>query len=133
VKQSLAWLLVLASAPLFAREPKYEKPQVEVPQNWQAPAPWRDAAPKDGVAKGAWWTLFNDPVLNSLENQLTETNADDVKAKMLADKYDIFAGGASGLKDNKGATVIAAGKAMKQTDIELEKMNYLVEGVIGSA
>jgi simple sugar transport system substrate-binding protein len=60
-------------------------------------------------------------------------NAEDVKAKMLADKFDIFAGGAGGLKDNKGAVVIAAGKAMKQTDIELEKMNYLVEGVIGSA
>ena len=36
---------------------------------------------------------------------------------------------ARGLKDNKGATVIAAGKAIKQTDVELEKMNYLVEGV----
>ena len=59
-------------------------------------------------------------------------NADDVKAKMVADNFDIFAG-PSGLKDNKGATVIAAGKAIKQTDIELEKMNYLVEGVIGSA
>ena len=33
------------------------------------------------------------------------------------------------LKDNKGKVVIAAGKAFKQTDLELEKMNYLVEGV----
>ena len=37
------------------------------------------------------------------------------------------------LKDNKGATIIPAGKAYPQTDLELEKMNYLVEGVIGSA
>jgi simple sugar transport system substrate-binding protein len=66
-------------------------------------------------------------------NDAAKKNAEDVKAKMLADKFDIFAGGAGGLKDNKGAVVIAAGKAMKQTDIELEKMNYLVEGVIGSA
>jgi basic membrane protein A len=28
--------------------------------------------------------------------------------------------------------VLAAGKTQKQTDIELEKMNYLVEGVNGS-
>ncbi|WP_395688536.1 BMP family ABC transporter substrate-binding protein [Caenimonas koreensis] len=56
--------------------------------------------------------------------------ADGVKAQMVADKFDIFKGP---LKDNKGATVIAAGKSMKQTDLELEKMNYLVEGVIGSA
>jgi len=56
-------------------------------------------------------------------------NADDIKAKMLAGTFDIFQGG---LKDNKGAVVIPAGKALKQTDIELEKMNYLVEGVVGS-
>lgn len=56
-------------------------------------------------------------------------NAESVKAKMLAGSFDIFTGG---LKDNKGAVVIPAGKVHKQTDIELEKMNYLVEGVIGS-
>ncbi|HEY2257247.1 MAG TPA: BMP family ABC transporter substrate-binding protein [Variovorax sp.] len=56
-------------------------------------------------------------------------NADDIKAKMLAGSFDIFAGG---LKDNKGAVVIPAGPALKQTDLELEKMNYLVEGVMGS-
>ena len=36
------------------------------------------------------------------------------------------------LKDNKGGTVIAAGKSLDQFDAELEKMNYLVEGVVGS-
>ncbi len=55
--------------------------------------------------------------------------ADDTKAKMIAGSFDIFKGP---LKDNKGATVIAAGKTLKQTDLELEKMNYLVEGVNGS-
>jgi simple sugar transport system substrate-binding protein len=59
--------------------------------------------------------------------------ADGVKAKMMAGTFDIFAGGSAGLKDNKGAVVIPAGKVMKQTDVDLEKMNYLVEGVIGSA
>ena len=48
---------------------------------------------------------------------------------MMAGKFDIFKGG---LKDNKGKEVIPAGKTFKQTDLELEKMNYLVEGVIGS-
>ena len=36
------------------------------------------------------------------------------------------------LKDNKGKEVLAGGKVQKQTDLELEKMNYLVEGVQGS-
>lgn len=58
--------------------------------------------------------------------------AEDVKAKMVAGSFDIFVGGGSGMKDNKGNVVVAAGKVLKQTDIELEKMNYLVEGVIGT-
>jgi basic membrane protein A len=56
-------------------------------------------------------------------------NADDIKAKMIAGSFDIFTGG---LKDNKGNVVIPAGPALKQTDLKLEGMNYLVEGVIGS-
>ena len=61
-----------------------------------------------------------------------KTKADAVKAQMLAGKFDIFNGGSAGIKDNKGGTVVGAGKVLKQTDLELEKMNYLVEGVIGS-
>lgn len=60
-------------------------------------------------------------------------NADDVKAAMLKGGFDIFKGGTAGLKDNTGKVVVAAGKALKQTDLELEGMNYLVEGVIGRA
>jgi len=56
-------------------------------------------------------------------------DADGIKAKMMAGSFDIFKGP---LKDNKGKEVISAGKALKQTDLTLEGMNYLVEGVIGS-
>ena len=56
-------------------------------------------------------------------------SADGVKAKMIAGSFDIFKGP---LKDNKGKEVIPAGKTFKQTDIALEGMNYLVEGVVGS-
>jgi simple sugar transport system substrate-binding protein len=55
-------------------------------------------------------------------------NADAVKARMLAGSFDIFAGE---IKDNTGKVVIAKGKTLKQTDLELEAMNYLVEGVVG--
>ncbi|ACB35286.1 basic membrane lipoprotein [Leptothrix cholodnii SP-6] len=55
--------------------------------------------------------------------------ADEIKAAMVAGKYVIFKGG---LKDNKGAVVIPAGSNLEQFNPELEKMNYLVEGVLGS-
>jgi basic membrane protein A len=56
-------------------------------------------------------------------------HADEVKAKLIAGGYVIFKGPIS---DNKGKPVIAAGVARGQTDAELEKMDYLVEGVIGA-
>jgi simple sugar transport system substrate-binding protein len=56
-------------------------------------------------------------------------HADDVKAKLSAGSYVIFQGP---LSDNRGKTVIAAGVARGQTDPELEKMDYLVDGVIGA-
>jgi basic membrane protein A len=58
-----------------------------------------------------------------------KAKADEIKAAMTKGGYAIFKGP---LKDNKGNTVIAAGKSIDQFDAELEKMNYLVEGVIGS-
>ena len=55
-------------------------------------------------------------------------NAEDVRKKMMAGSFDNFSGD---LKDNTGKVVIAKGTALKQTDLVLEGMNYLVEGVIG--
>ncbi len=57
-------------------------------------------------------------------------NAEAVRARMMAGTFDIFGGE---LKDNTGKVVIPKGKVFKQTDLELESMNYLVEGVIGKA
>jgi simple sugar transport system substrate-binding protein len=55
--------------------------------------------------------------------------ADGVLAQFMDDSFVIFKGP---VKDNTGKTVIAEGVSMKQTDPELEKMDYLVEGAIGS-
>ncbi len=54
--------------------------------------------------------------------------AEEVRAAMLKGAFDIYKGE---LKDNTGKVVIPKGKTMVLTDVELEAMNYLVEGVIG--
>jgi simple sugar transport system substrate-binding protein len=56
-------------------------------------------------------------------------NVDTVKAEILKGGYSVFKGP---LKDNKGNMVIPAGKAYPETAVELESMNYLVEGVNGA-
>ncbi len=55
--------------------------------------------------------------------------ADDIKAQLIAGTYVIFKGP---LTDNKGHIVIAAGVSEGQKDPVLEKMDYLVSGVIGA-
>ncbi|MEN9313687.1 MAG: hypothetical protein RIS35_80 [Pseudomonadota bacterium] len=64
----------------------------------------------------------------AMVSEAARKNAEAVRAKMMAGSFDIFAGE---LKDNTGKVVIAKGRTLKQTDVELEAMNYLVEGVIG--
>jgi simple sugar transport system substrate-binding protein len=62
-------------------------------------------------------------------SEAAKKHADEVKAGLTAGTYTIFKGP---IADNKGKTVIAAGVSRGQTDPELEKMDYLVEGVIGA-
>jgi basic membrane protein A len=59
----------------------------------------------------------------------TKKKADEAKAKLTAGGFAIFKGP---MKDNKGAEIAPAGKEFGQTDIALESMNYLVQGVKGS-
>jgi NodT family efflux transporter outer membrane factor (OMF) lipoprotein len=58
--------------------PKYARPSVPT-----APADtykeidgWKTAQPSDQLQRGAWWEIFGDPQLNTLENQLTTSNQD---------------------------------------------------------
>jgi basic membrane protein A len=55
--------------------------------------------------------------------------AEASKAKFMDGTMVIYKGE---IKDNTGKVVVPAGVEMKQKDPELEKMNWLVEGVLGS-
>ncbi len=77
---------------------------------------------KDGFVKSSPY--------GAMVSEGARKNAEDVRKRMMAGAFDIFGGE---LKDNTGKVVIPKGKVFKQTDIELEGMNYLVEGVIGKA
>jgi simple sugar transport system substrate-binding protein len=66
---------------------------------------------------------YGTPVADGIK-----TKADDAKAKLTSGELVVYAGP---LKDNTGKEIIAAGAKQAQTDIALESMNYLVEGVKG--
>ena len=54
--------------------PNYSKPEAIVPEQYKEAGDWVVAQPKDAVPKGKWWEIFNDPVLDSLEEQVSVTN-----------------------------------------------------------
>ncbi len=58
-----------------------------------------------------------------------KAHADKVRAQFMAGDFVVYKGP---IKDNTGKTVVPQGKAYGQTDIWLESMDWLVEGVIGS-
>jgi len=64
--------------------PNYQRPTYDAPTAYKEatvpppPAPngggWQPASPSDGMLKGKWWEIFNDPQLNSLEERIASTN-----------------------------------------------------------
>ena len=56
--------------------PKYQPPEYVVPVSWQGSSPFVEAKPSDGELRSDWWMLFNDPVLNKLEEQAMAANPD---------------------------------------------------------
>jgi len=81
-----ALLLVLAGCSLA---PVYERPDVNAPAAFketpvqssagdiaaQADAgTWKTAQPSDHIARGQWWTIFDDATLNDLEQQALDAN-----------------------------------------------------------
>jgi NodT family efflux transporter outer membrane factor (OMF) lipoprotein len=54
--------------------PKYQRATAPVPAKWDVTEPWRESAPKDGVAKGQWWSVFRDDDLSALEKQAFDAN-----------------------------------------------------------
>lgn len=54
---------------------------------------------------------------------------EETQAKILKGNYAVIQGP---MKDNKGNLIAKAGESFVETDVALESMDYLVEGVIGS-
>ena len=54
--------------------PKYQRPPAPAPEAYKTEAPWRVAAPKDSIPKGAWWEIFHDAELTQYEEKLLHAN-----------------------------------------------------------
>jgi NodT family efflux transporter outer membrane factor (OMF) lipoprotein len=68
-------LLVGLSACSFA--PPYKVPESPPPSAaYQESGDWKPAEPADAQLRGAWWSVFHDPDLDTLEAQVADANQD---------------------------------------------------------
>ncbi len=55
--------------------PKYVRPAVEIPSAYKEGAGiWKASEPRDEASRGEWWSGFQDPRLNALEQNLNKSN-----------------------------------------------------------
>src|SRR5271170_489637 len=80
-------LLAIAAAAAFTNSacivgPNYAKPATPVAASFKEPIPpnfkeadgWKQGEPKDDLHRGKWWEIFNDRILNDLEEQINVSN-----------------------------------------------------------
>jgi NodT family efflux transporter outer membrane factor (OMF) lipoprotein len=77
------WLLPVLSLtacsdlfPTLDLSPPYQPPEYVVPASWHGSSPFVEANPSDGELRPDWWTLYDDPVLNTLMEQAMAANPD---------------------------------------------------------
>jgi len=63
--------------------PKYQRPTAPVSPAFKEPPPegWKEAQPSDGIIRGKWWEIYNDPNLNALEEQVNISNQNILSAE----------------------------------------------------
>ena len=54
--------------------PDYTRPTVTVPSDFKELKGWREAQPRDQEIRTKWWEVFDDPILNTLIEQVNVSN-----------------------------------------------------------
>ena len=74
-------LIVLVTLTGCAVGPNYVKPTASVPTVYKEAGNWKKANPQDGLMRGEWWKIFNDPQLDALEAQVNISNQNIAQAQ----------------------------------------------------
>lgn len=70
---SLPLMLALLTA-ACAVGPDYVPPSDPAPAAFKENKNWQPAEPMDAIDRGAWWSVYHDPILNNLEKQIELSN-----------------------------------------------------------
>jgi NodT family efflux transporter outer membrane factor (OMF) lipoprotein len=54
--------------------PNYHRPPAIMSASYKELAGWKVATPSDTIDRGAWWSIYDDPILDGLERQVAVSN-----------------------------------------------------------
>jgi NodT family efflux transporter outer membrane factor (OMF) lipoprotein len=99
--------------------PDYVRPAVETPTAYKETGNWKLAQPRDLEQRGSWWKVYKDPLLDSLEAQVSISNQNLAKAaaqyrqalalvqSARAGYFPTVTGGISSTRSRASATTVA--------------------------
>ena len=84
-------LLAATSLAACSLAPAYAPPPIASPAAYKEQGPWTSAAPADATPRGAWWTAYDDSLLDRLEARLQGGNPTLAEAVARYDEARAFA------------------------------------------
>src|SRR5947208_1089565 len=75
-ERGVAWMGAVATAVYLSActvGPDYQRPSAPVPAQYKE-AGWKVGEPLDAIDRGAWWSVYKDPLLDDLEKQIDISN-----------------------------------------------------------
>jgi len=67
-------LTMLAAVSACAVGPDYQRPEAAVPAAYKETNGWKPSEPQDLASRGAWWSIYDDAVLDGLARQIEISN-----------------------------------------------------------
>jgi NodT family efflux transporter outer membrane factor (OMF) lipoprotein len=133
------WQLALGAATSFfllsacVVGPEYRRPVAPEAPGYKEGLPpgWTAAEPNDGVVRGAWWEVYNDPQLNRLEDQVAINNQNVIAAEA---RFREAKAAVRGARSSEWPTVTAlpaatVSKTLATPDIEHRSFQIPIDAV----
>src|SRR5690606_7660654 len=66
--------LLVGSLSACALGPDYQRPELDIPEQYRQVQGWKPAAPADALERGAWWSRYDDWALDAPVERLNVSN-----------------------------------------------------------
>lgn len=119
--------------------PDYRRPDLPTPATYKEAGDWQPAQPDDALDRGAWWSLFDDPLLDALAGQVVVSNQNVAAAQAayaqaratvreqrasLFPTIDLSAGATRSGSHSSGTTVVNTGGTSVTTGTSRVRTTY---------